>query len=110
MIATKFFGQRFNALLEGVPLVGQRYFSALRGDRLGDALGNRAIVRDAHDQTAFACHQCARWHVFVALVCAHCVHLTLRPMRRAAVGCPLIRTVLWLRYVLYCGFALLFKL
>ena len=40
MLATEIPGQRFDALLECIALVGQCNFAALRCDGLGDTIGN----------------------------------------------------------------------
>ena len=53
----EFGGQRLDALLEGVALIGQRDLGALVGAGLGDAPGDRPIVGDAEDQAALAGHQ-----------------------------------------------------
>ena len=49
--------QRLDPLLQGLSLVGEGQRGALRGRRLGNAPGDRAIVGDAHDEAAFALHQ-----------------------------------------------------
>ena len=46
----EFGGQRLDALLEGLALIGQRDLGALVGAGLGDAPGDRAVVGDAKDQ------------------------------------------------------------
>ena len=58
----EFGGQRLDALLQGVALIGERDFGALRGAGLGDAPGDRAIVGDAHDQATLAGHEISRCH------------------------------------------------
>ena len=64
--------QRLDALLERVALIGEGQRRALRGGRLGDAPGDRAVVGDAHDQPALALHQGAGGRPVVR---ARCVHL-----------------------------------
>ena len=53
-------GERLDALLQRVALVGERELRAgcVRGR--GDAPGERAVVGDAHDQPALAAHDTAR--------------------------------------------------
>jgi hypothetical protein len=53
------FGEREDALLERLALIGEGDFGALFGAGLGDAPGDRAVVRDAHDEPALALHQAA---------------------------------------------------
>ncbi len=57
-------GERLDALLERVPLVGERKLRARRADRGGDAPGERTVVGDAHDQAPLAAHHSAhrRFH------------------------------------------------
>ena len=50
-------GQRLDALLQRVALVGQRKFGSGIGAGLGDAPGDRTVVGDAHDDAALAVHQ-----------------------------------------------------
>ena len=50
-------GQRLDALAEGLALIGEGQFGAMRMELLRDAPGNRVIVRDAHHQAAVARHQ-----------------------------------------------------
>jgi hypothetical protein len=50
-------GERQDALAQGVALVGEGELGPLSGDRLGDAPGDRMIVRDAHHEAALAVHQ-----------------------------------------------------
>ena len=56
-IRTKAGRQRLNPLAEGIALIGKGQLCALIGQRLGDAPGDRAVIRDPHDETAFALHQ-----------------------------------------------------
>ena len=49
--------QRFDALLERLALIGQRDFGAMLDTGLGDAPGNRTIVRDAENKAALAGHE-----------------------------------------------------
>ena len=51
------FRQRLDALAERLALIGEGELGALRGQRLGDAPGDRMIIGDAHDQAALALHQ-----------------------------------------------------
>ncbi len=53
-------GERLDALLQRVALVGQRELGAGLAGRRGDAPGERAVVGDAHDQAALAAHHAAR--------------------------------------------------
>ena len=53
----KLLRQRLDALAEGVALVGQGQFRALVGAGLGDAPGDRTVVRHAKDQAFLAGHQ-----------------------------------------------------
>ena len=50
-------GERLDALLERLALVGEGDLGALVGERLGDAPGDRVLVGDAHDEAALAGHQ-----------------------------------------------------
>ena len=52
-------GQRADALLEGVALVGEGDLGALGGGRPGDAPGDRTVVRYPHDEAPLASHQVA---------------------------------------------------
>ena len=56
MLDAELLGQRAHALAEGVALIGEGHFGAMRGQRLGNAPGDRMVVGDAHDQTALARH------------------------------------------------------
>ena len=47
--------QRLDALAERVALIGEGELGAVRGERPGDAPGDRMVVGDAHDQPALAC-------------------------------------------------------
>ena len=51
-----FGGQRLDALLDRVALIGEGDFRALAAQGLGDAPGDRAIIRNPHDEAAFARH------------------------------------------------------
>ncbi len=53
----EFRGQRLDALLQGIALIGERQLGALRGAGLGDAPGDRAVVGDAENQALLAGHQ-----------------------------------------------------
>ena len=50
-------GERLDALLQRVALIGERELRALRARGAGDAPGDRAVVGDAHDEAALAGHQ-----------------------------------------------------
>ena len=52
-------GQRLDALLQGVALVGQRDIRAGIAAGPGDSPGDRPVVGDAHDQAALPLHECA---------------------------------------------------
>ncbi len=49
--------QRLDALAQRLALIGEGELGALRGERLGNAPGDRVVVGDAHDQPALALHQ-----------------------------------------------------
>ena len=49
--------QRLDALLERVALIGEGELRAVLVAGLGDAPGERAVVRDPHDQAALAAHE-----------------------------------------------------
>ena len=49
-------GERLDALLQRVALVGERELRAGRAGRRGDPPGERAVVGDAHDEAALAAH------------------------------------------------------
>jgi hypothetical protein len=55
--AAKFLGQRLDALLQRIALIRQADDRALGLAGLGDAPGNRAIVRDTQNDAAFALHE-----------------------------------------------------
>ena len=57
----KLSGQRRDPFAERIVLVGEGQLRAFAGQGLGYAPGYRVIIRDAHDQAAFAAHQ-ARSH------------------------------------------------
>ena len=61
-LGAEFGGQRLDPLLQGIALIGQRDFGALRGERLGDAPGDRPVVGHAEDEAALAAHQVSRRH------------------------------------------------
>ena len=50
-------GERPNPALQRLALIGERDFRPSLPRRLGDAPGDRAIVGQAHHQTAFAAHR-----------------------------------------------------
>src|SRR5262249_9824821 len=54
--AIDFLGQRFDALLKRVALVGERKIGPLIAAGASNAPSDRAIVGDAQDQPAFASH------------------------------------------------------
>ena len=56
-MGAEFLRQRLDALLEGFALIGQRDFRALVGAGLGNAIGDRPVVCDAHDKAALAGHK-----------------------------------------------------
>ena len=49
-------GERPHALFQRLSLVGERDLGALRRGGLGDAPGDRAVVRHAHDEALLASH------------------------------------------------------
>ena len=55
--AVHFLGQRLDPLLERVALVGEGEVGAMVAAGARDAPGDRAVIRHAHDQPAFAAHQ-----------------------------------------------------
>ena len=55
--AADLLGQRLDALLERVALVGEGKLGAMVAAGARDAPGDRAVVGHAHDQPAFAAHQ-----------------------------------------------------
>jgi hypothetical protein len=50
-------GERRHALAQGLALVGEGKLGPVFGQDLGDAPGNRVVVRDAHDEAALPLHQ-----------------------------------------------------
>jgi len=50
------FGQWLHPFLERFALVGESEVGAMVAAGTGDAPGDRAVVRDAHDQAAFTAH------------------------------------------------------
>ncbi len=66
--------QRLDALAERLALIGEGEFRTMRGERLGDAPGNRILVRDPHDEAALSGHEAhgdqasRRFMTIVALV------------------------------------------
>ena len=58
-------GERLHAPAEMLALIGEGELRALRGERLGDAPGDRMIVGDAHDQAALAGHQAVHAVMFL---------------------------------------------
>ena len=55
--AVHLLGQRLDALLERLALVGEGKVGAVVAAGARDAPGDRAVVGHAHDQPAFAAHQ-----------------------------------------------------
>ncbi len=55
--AADLLGQRLDALLQRVALIGKRQLRAMPPAGLGNAPGKRTVVRDPHDQAAFAAHK-----------------------------------------------------
>ena len=55
--ARRLLGERLDPLLERVALVGEGEFGAVRARRLGDAPGDRAVVREPHDQAALSAQE-----------------------------------------------------
>ena len=53
-------GQRLDPLREGVTLISEGQFGAVRGERAGDTPGDRPVVGHAHDQTTLAGHELRR--------------------------------------------------
>ena len=58
--AADLLGKRLDPPPEGFALVGEGELGAMTMERLGDAPGDRVIVRHAHDQAAPALHDLAR--------------------------------------------------
>ncbi len=56
-LAADRFGERLDPPAERLALIGEGKLGAVRGQRLGDAPGDRMIVGDAHHQAALALHQ-----------------------------------------------------
>ena len=56
-LAAELLGERLDALLQGVALIGQSDGGALRLARLGDTPGNRAVVGHPQDHATLALHQ-----------------------------------------------------
>ena len=50
-------GERLDPLAERVALIGEGELRPVRGERPGDAPGDRVVVGDPHDQPALAVHQ-----------------------------------------------------
>lgn len=59
-------GQRLDPFAERFALIGERQLRALVGQSLGDAPGDRVVVRDAHHQAALAVHQSRFAHARLA--------------------------------------------
>jgi hypothetical protein len=57
-----FRGQRLDALLERIALVGEGELGALCVRRLGDTPGDRAVVRDSQDQAALSAQETGFGH------------------------------------------------
>ena len=55
--AADLLGQRLDAFLQRVALIGEGEFGAVRAAGFGDAPGERAMVRNPHDQAALAAHE-----------------------------------------------------
>ena len=51
------FGERLDPPAERLALVGEGELRAVRGERPGDAPGDRMVVGDPHHQAALALHQ-----------------------------------------------------
>jgi hypothetical protein len=51
------FGKRFDPPPERLALIGERHLGAVLVGFLGDAPGDRMVVRHAHDKAALALHQ-----------------------------------------------------
>jgi len=56
-VRTHGFGQRPDALLQGLPLKGKGHFGTVIVQGPGNPPGNGAVVCDPHDQTFLACHK-----------------------------------------------------
>ncbi len=55
--AADLLGERLDALLQRLALIGESKLGAVRAAGLGDAPGERALVGDPHDQAALAAHE-----------------------------------------------------
>ena len=66
--AADLLGQRLDPLLQRVALIGEGELRAVPAAGLGDAPGERAMVRDPHDQAAFAAHEARDFRHFLDLV------------------------------------------
>jgi hypothetical protein len=49
-------GQWFCTFFDRIALIGQSNFRTLAAQGLGNSPSNRAIIRNPHDEAAFACH------------------------------------------------------
>ena len=49
--------QRIHPLFQRLALIGKRHFGPMFGQRLGNAPGNRFVVREPHDEPALAGHK-----------------------------------------------------
>jgi hypothetical protein len=49
--------ERLDPLAERLALIREGELRAMRRERLGDAPGDRVVIRDPHDQSALALHQ-----------------------------------------------------
>src|SRR5690606_22369588 len=56
-IGTEFLGDRRDAAMQRLALICEGQFRSLRMHSLGDAICDRAVVGDAHDEPALAFHQ-----------------------------------------------------
>src|SRR5690606_39603124 len=56
-VGTELGGERLDALLQRISWIAKGYLGALGVQGLGDTPGNGAVVGDAHDKAALACHK-----------------------------------------------------
>ena len=63
-------GERLDALLQRIALIGEGQFGAMASAGLGDAPGERAVVGDPHDQAAFTAHEARDVRHFLTSVAA----------------------------------------
>ena len=64
-IAAELFGQRADALLQRLALIGEGHLGALLVQLLGNAPGQRLVVGESHDQPTLALHQSAHRSTFL---------------------------------------------